>query len=76
MEVSNEEHFAKIQKRFLNAVATSLPCSSNELPFIYAIPKLHKNPTKFRFLVSQKKMSLKNFKSNSLKDFQTCPKTT
>ena len=70
MEVSNEEHFAKIQKRFLNAVAPSLPCSSNELPFIYAIPKLHKNPTKFRFLVSQKTCPLKTLNQTLSKIFK------
>jgi hypothetical protein len=55
----DEVFFSTIQKRFLNSVAPSLPCSSNNLPFIYAIPKLHKSPVKFRFLVSQKTCPLK-----------------
>ena len=54
-----EKHFVDIQKRFLNETSPGLPCVSDQLPFIYAVPKLHKNPVKFRFLVSQRKCPLK-----------------
>ena len=36
-----------------------LRISSSRLPFVYAIPKMHKHPLKFRFLVSQKYCPLK-----------------
>jgi hypothetical protein len=57
---NSENDLVKMQKRFLNAVAPNLPCKSNNLPFLYAIPKLHKSPVKFRFLVSQKECPLKS----------------
>ena len=70
VETKDEKYFSQIQKSFLNAVAPSLPCSSNELPFIYAVPKLHKNPIKFRYLVSQKTCPLKALNQTLSKIFK------
>ena len=55
-----ENVIVNMQKRFIHATASGLPILSNKLPFIYAIPKMHKKPVKFRFLVSQKYCPLKS----------------
>ena len=54
-----EDTLVNMQKRFIYATAPGLRISSSRLPFVYAIPKLHKHPLKFRFLVSQKYCPLK-----------------
>ena len=45
---------------------------TNELPFIYAIPKFHKNPVKFRFIVSSSKCQTKPLAKVITKGLKLC----
>ena len=47
---------------------------SSELPFMYAIPKFHKTPVKFRYIVSSSKCQIKPLAKTITKGLKLCQK--
>ena len=54
-----------------NKLKIDTPIDNNILPHIYWIPKLHKNPTKFRFIIAAPKCSIKILSKAITKIFRT-----
>ena len=52
MRIENEVNIIQNQMDFLESVNINVKAESAILPFIYWIPKFHKNPIKARFIVS------------------------
>jgi len=52
IEEKNEEDIVKIHKEYMNKHDIPLLSDQESLPFLYWIPKMHKNPTKQRYIAA------------------------
>ena len=51
---SSEESVIHSLTNFLDRIGVNVTASQRKLPFIYAIPKLYKNPSKLRHIISSR----------------------